>query len=226
MDIKHFYIEKGSGTPMILLHGNNGDCFYFHNQTEHFSKRYRVFAIDTRGHGQTPRGSAPFTLRTFADDLFCFMNEHKINKAIIIGFSDGANIAMLFALKYPQCVEKLVLNGGNLNGDGVDDELQNKIFNEYKQLVLSCDKTPEMRKLEEMLSIMINDPDLKAHQLKDITCKVLVIAGTDDLIKREHTELIHSSLPDSRIVFINGGHLIAAENGAEFNAAVDAFLDE
>ena len=243
MDINHFYIDTGKGNNIIFLHGNNGDCFYFHNQIEHFSKSYRVIALDTRGHGQTPKGEKPFMLCTFADDLYEFvkklnitddskklisscMKKLNIEKAIIVGFSDGANIAMLFALKYPEYVDRLVLNGGNLNPSGVDDELQTKITEEYRSLVLSCDKTPEMRRTEDMLSIMVNEPDIKPSQLSKITCRTLVIAGTEDLIKREHTELIYSSLPNARLVFLNGGHLIAAENSDSFNKAVDAFLDE
>ena len=68
MDIKHYYIEKGQGEPLILLHGNGEDSTYFVNQIDEFSSYYRVLALDTRGHGQTPRGEASFTIRQFADD--------------------------------------------------------------------------------------------------------------------------------------------------------------
>ena len=224
MDIKNYYIEKGQGDVIILLHGNNGDGDYFSHQIEYFSEKYRVIAPDTRGHGKTPRGTKPFTLRTFADDLYEFMNLLNIKKANIIGFSDGANIAMLFALKYPGYVNALVLNGGNLDPSGVEEELQNSITEEYKGLVLTPDKTPEQIRLEEMLSIMINDPFIKPDELSKITAKTLVVAGTYDLIKREHTELIYNSLPNARLAFIEGGHLIAAERSQEFNRIVDDFL--
>ncbi|MCR4707490.1 MAG: alpha/beta hydrolase, partial [Clostridiales bacterium] len=61
MDIEHFYAEKGQGPPLILLHGNGGDGGYFFAQLDAFSERFRVYAPDTRGHGKTPRGEAPFT---------------------------------------------------------------------------------------------------------------------------------------------------------------------
>lgn len=224
MNIKHFYKEKGNGNVMILLHGNNGDCDYFSNQIEYFSHKYRVIALDTRGHGKTPRGTKQFTLRVFADDLYEFMCGMNIEKADIVGFSDGANIAMLFALKYPRCVDRLVLNGGNLNGEGVDEALQNSITEEYRGLVLTPDKTKEQKRLEEMLSIMVNDPDIKPAELSEIHARTLVIAGTEDLIKREHTELIYNSLPNAELVFLNGGHLIAAECSEEFNKVLDVFL--
>ena len=103
-------------------------------------------------------------------------------------------------------------------------KLQNSITEEYKGLVLTPDKTPEQIRLEEMLSIMINDPFIKPDELSKITAKTLVVAGTYDLIKREHTELIYNSLPNARLAFIEGGHLIAAERSQEFNRIVDDFL--
>ena len=60
MDIKLYYREKGSGKPLILLHGNGESGEYFVNQIDYFSKQYRVIAVDTRGHGQSPRGDPHF----------------------------------------------------------------------------------------------------------------------------------------------------------------------
>ena len=59
-----------------------------------FSKDYRVIAIDTRGHGKSPRGEKPFTIRQFAEDLNGFMEEQGMEKAHLLGFSDGGNIAL------------------------------------------------------------------------------------------------------------------------------------
>ena len=57
MDIKLHYREKGSGEPLILLHGNGESSAYFIHQLNYFSKWYRVIAVDTRGHGFSPRCS-------------------------------------------------------------------------------------------------------------------------------------------------------------------------
>lgn len=111
MDISLYYQEKGSGKPFILLHGNGEDGTYFKKQMDYFSDRYKMYAIDTRGHFKSPRGTAPFTMEQFAKDLNKWMIERDIPKAIILGFSDGANIAMKFALRYPNRVEALILNG-------------------------------------------------------------------------------------------------------------------
>ena len=90
-DIQQYFIEKGQGEALILLHGNGENCGYFQGQMEAFSKRYHVYAIDTRGHGRTPRGSRPFTIRQFAEDLRYFMDRQRIEKAHLLGFPDGGN---------------------------------------------------------------------------------------------------------------------------------------
>ena len=86
MDIKLNYEEKGSGDVLILLHGNGEDHSNFVAQIEYFSKQYRVIALDTRGHGLSPRGEKPFTISQFADDLYDFMKELGIARANILGF--------------------------------------------------------------------------------------------------------------------------------------------
>ena len=101
MDISLHYLEKGRGTPLLLLHGNGEDLSYFEHQIDHFSTSYKVIAIDTRGHGLSPRGERPFTIRQFAEDLLGFMDQHGIAKAHILGFSDGGNIALIFASHHP-----------------------------------------------------------------------------------------------------------------------------
>ena len=70
MDSELSYAEFGAGSPLVLLHGNGEDRNYFEAQISPFATRYRVIAVDTRGHGQSPRGSAPFTLSQFVDDLW------------------------------------------------------------------------------------------------------------------------------------------------------------
>ena len=124
LDIEHYFIEKGDGYPLILLHGNGENCEYFEGQMDELSDSFHVYAIDTRGHGKTPRGERPFTIRQFADDLLGFMDAHQIVKAHLLGFSDGGNIAMVFAMTYPERVNRLILNGANLDAGGVKRKIQ------------------------------------------------------------------------------------------------------
>ena len=89
MDVDLHYREQGTGEPLILLHGNGEDGSYFERQMDAFASRFRVIALDTRGHGRSPRGEAPFTIRQFADDLLAFMDGQGIERAHLLGFSDG-----------------------------------------------------------------------------------------------------------------------------------------
>ena len=82
MDIQHYFTVEGSGEPLILLHGNGEDSGYFRGQIGVFAKAFRVYALDTRGHGKTPRGAAPFTIRQFADDLLGFMDAQQLKRRI------------------------------------------------------------------------------------------------------------------------------------------------
>ncbi|MDD6021903.1 MAG: alpha/beta fold hydrolase [Acutalibacteraceae bacterium] len=226
MDICLNYEEKGRGEPLILLHGNGEDHSYFIHQIEYFSRKFRVIAIDTRGHGASERGTGPFTIRRFADDLHYFMKEHEIKKANILGFSDGGNIALCFAIKYPESVNRLVIDGANLDTSGVKPYFQIPVEIGFKLASLFAGKSAGAKKTAEMLGLMVNDPDIDESALRAITAPTLVIAGTRDMIKREHTKKIAENIPDSRLLFIEGDHFIARKNAACFNAAVDKFLSE
>ena len=224
MDIEHYYIEEGVGEPLILLHGNGENCEYFKGQIGVFAKRYHVYAIDTRGHGKTPRGNKPFTIRQFAEDLRCFMDDHKIKKAHLLGFSDGGNIAMVFAMKYPDRVDRLILNGANLNPGGVKRSTQFPIEIGYRIAKKFSVKSDSARLNAEMLGLMVNDPNVKPEELGSIHAKTLVIAGTNDIILEAHTRLISDCIPGSQLVFIKGNHYIANKKPEEFNQAVLEFL--
>ena len=221
-----FYVEQGSGEPLILLHGNGEDHTYFEHQIRFFSSQYRVIALDTRGHGKSPRGDrrVPFTISQFAEDLCEFMNAHGIPRAHILGFSDGANIALTFALKYPQKVKKMILNGANLDPSGVKAHVQFPIVLGYRVASLFARKKPGALQNAEMLRLMVEEPNIKPEQLSRLTMPTLVIAGTQDMIKTKHTQLISDSLPHAELVLLDGDHFIANRKPEAFNEEVARFL--
>ena len=224
MDIQLNYYETGEGFPLILLHGNGEDMTYFRNQIDCFSEFFRVIAVDSRGHGRTPRGNAPFTIRQFAEDLHCFMDEHHIDRAHILGFSDGGNIAMCFALKYPERVEKLILNGANLYPAGVKLSFQLPLTLSYYMRKLFRNRNEEEHYQSELMGLMVNDPYISPKELRHLTMPTLVIAGERDLIRESHTKLIQRNLPHSRLAIIPGDHGVAALNPEAFNNTVLDFL--
>ena len=224
MDIEHFRIEKGTGSLLILLHGNGGSSDYFKWQMDAFAETYHVYALDTRGHGRTPRGRMPFTIRQFADDLLGFMDKHRIGKAHLLGFSDGANIAMVFAIRHPDRVDRLILNGANLNAGGVKRSTQIPIEIGCRIARAFAGKSESAKRNAEMLGLMVNDPNVAPAELAGIRAKTLVIAGTRDMIREAHTRLIAEHIPDSKLVFVKGNHFIANRHPAEFNRAILDFL--
>ena len=225
MDIELYYQEKGNGEPFIFLHGNGEDGTYFENQIEHFQSKYHVIALDTRGHGKTSRGGAPFTIEQFSRDLYEFMQMHQISSAVILGFSDGANIAMSFAMRHPDMVKALILNGGNLNVKGVKRTTQIPIEIGYRIAKHFARRSQEAKNNAEMLGLMVNDPNIEPCELSQITMPTLVICGTKDMIKESHTKEIAENLPNAKLVIIRGSHFIANKCPEAFNQAVDDFLN-
>ena len=226
MDIQHFFIEKGEGEPILFLHGNGEDCGYFKNQMEPFSERYHIYAVDTRGHGKSPRGNAPFRISQFADDLKEFMDLHRLAKAHILGFSDGGNIALTFAIRYPERVDRLILNGANLDPSGVRRTDQIPIEEAYKKAKAKENDGEKEKRCVEMLGLMVNDPHITVEELSAVTAKTLVIAGTEDMIEEEHTRLIAAGISGAELAFIEGDHFIAQKHAEAFNERVLEFLAE
>ena len=218
------YTRQGGGPPLLLLHGNGEDGSYFVHQMDAFSLHYTVYAIDTRGHGRSPRGDAPFTMEQFARDLLEFMDEEAIKKANILGFSDGGNIALTFALAHPERVDRLILNGANLDPSGVKLHIQIPIVLGYAAASLFGRMSPKAKHNAEILGLMVKEAHIPAQALETLYIPTLVIVGTRDMIRDAHTLLIAGSLPLGRLEMIVGDHFIAAKSPDEFNEAVAAFL--
>ncbi len=224
IDINLYYQERGKGTPFVLLHGNGEDSSYFQHQIEFLSQQYQVIAVDTRGHGKSPRGAAPFTIGQFAEDLNKLMDRLGIEAAILLGFSDGANIGMKFALQYPERVKALILNGGNLNSRGIKGSIQLPIEIGYRAAKLFAQKSAKARRNMEMLGLMVHHPNILPQQLQAIQAPTLVIAGTRDMVKTAHTQEIAAHIPNARLAILPGNHFIANQTPEQFNREVARFL--
>lgn len=218
--------RRGSGEPLLLLHGNGEDSSYFEAQLDFFSREYQVIALDTRGHGKSPRGTAPFCFDTFAADLLDFLDRAGLSKVHLLGFSDGGNIALTFALSHQERLKSLILNGADLDPVGVKLSTQIPIVLGYYTTCLAARLNPGAVPKMELLRLMVKEPHIPPEALEAIRVPTLVIAGTNDMIREDHTRLIHQHIPGSRLALIPGDHFIAKKNSAAFNRAVDAFLKE
>ena len=225
MDIKLNYVEMGEGFPLVMLHGNGEDHTYFNHQMEPFSQRFRLIIPETRGHGGSPRGTAPFTLAQFAEDLKAFLDGLGITKCHLLGFSDGGNIATLFALKYPQYVEKLILNGSNLEPSGINQDFQDSAGERWAQLQKQSPLEGAELQEWELLDLMVTQPHIDPKSLSALTMPVLVLVGEQDVIQKDHTRLIAASIPGSKLTILPGDHFIAHENWQAYNPVVLEFLE-
>ncbi|UZR92939.1 alpha/beta fold hydrolase [Chondrinema litorale] len=103
-----FFREVGQGSPVIILHGLFGSSDNWASIAKTISNHYKVYTVDQRNHGQSQNTDA-FDYNTMADDLYEFIQAQNIDKPSIVGHSMGGKVAMTFALKYPEIVNKLVI---------------------------------------------------------------------------------------------------------------------
>ena len=84
-------VESGKGFPLILLHGLSDDLNLWAPLLPDLSARFRVIAIDTRGHGHSSKPDSPYSIRQFSDDLLAFMDKLGISSAHLMGL-DFCNV--------------------------------------------------------------------------------------------------------------------------------------
>ena len=221
-----YYRIYGTGPDtLLLLHGNGEDSHCFDRQITAFSKKYQVITMDSRGHGQSERGALPLTQNQMALDAIGLLKYLHIKKASVIGFSDGANIAMLMALKNIYQIDKLVLAGGNLNPTGVKMHWQLPIILGYGICSLIAKFSKNALANCEILRLMVKEPHISPESLGRITAPTLVLAGEHDMIKQRHTVLIARSIPKATLTIIPGAsHFVFGKWSHKTNQTILKFL--
>ncbi|HEY0733520.1 MAG TPA: alpha/beta hydrolase [Herpetosiphonaceae bacterium] len=111
--INMHYVEKGQGNGhvLIFLHGYTDSWRSFERNLPLISKKFHVYALDQRGHGDSSRPACCYTQDDFVADVAAFMDALKIKRATIVGHSMGSFVAHQFAIEYPRRTERLVLIG-------------------------------------------------------------------------------------------------------------------
>lgn len=219
-----YYEVYGEGEPLILLHGNSGSIKDFYQQIPALSQQYKVIAVDTRGQGKsTDTSKTDFTYKIFADDVKALVDELGLKKVNIVGWSDGGNTGLEFALKYPENLRKLVTVGANAFPEGVDEHLVNNMKTQLQ--VLQVENNPAKFNEIRLLKIMLKEPNISKNSLTKIQSPVFVIAGENDVIKKEHTEMIAKQIPNAELkIYKNATHFIPFENSEELNKDILEFL--
>ncbi|MBK1897946.1 alpha/beta fold hydrolase [Chryseobacterium paridis] len=219
-----YYETYGEGEPLVLLHGNSGSIKDFYQQIPVLSQHYKVIALDTRGQGKsTDTSKNDLTYSIFADDVKKLIDELGIKKINIVGWSDGGNTGLEFVLKYPENVNKLITIGANSKPDGVDVRLFNSMKTELQ--VLELENKPEKFNQTRILKIMIKEPNISKSSLRKIQKPVLVIAGENDVIKKEETEFIAKQIPNAKLkIYKKATHFIPFENPDQLNNDILEFF--
>ncbi|AZA80655.1 hypothetical protein C1637_12515 [Chryseobacterium lactis] len=223
-DTDLYYEVYGEGEPLVLLHGNSGSIKDFYQQIPILSKHYKVIAVDTRGQGKSKDISKKdFTYRLFADDVKALADDLKLDKINIVGWSDGGNTGLEFALKYPDHLNKLVTIGANAFPEGVESKLIERFTTQMTQLnQLSPAETLNERRL---LKIMLTEPHISKNDLNTIKSQVLVIAGDRDVIKPDHTEFISKQIPNAEMkIYKDTTHMVPFEKPDQLNTDIMNFI--
>ena len=188
-----FYEVKGSGRPLLMVHGNSEDHTIFNEAAEVLKDRFTVYLLDSRGHGQSGKVKE-IHYKDMADDIVEFLDKLDLKDVVYYGFSDGGILGLLIGNKTDR-VSRMILSGTNVTPDGVVLWL--------KALV----KTFYFFTRDPRLKMILDEPHISAESLKTINIPVTVIAGEKDAVKYEETKLIADSLPNAKLMIIpKAGH--------------------
>jgi pimeloyl-ACP methyl ester carboxylesterase len=232
-DIQMYYEIHGDGTPLILLHGGLGSTVNWRNQIPVLSRQYRVIAVDSRGHGRSTFTEQRISYALMASDIIALMDYLGIEKAHILGWSDGGIIALDLAINHPDRLNKVIAFGANYNPSGLRtdigenekiDDFMEKAANDYQ--TLSPDPTRWDEFLENIGQMWASEPNFTAEELGSITVPVLILDGdSDEAIYIEHTKEMAGLIPTARLTLIPGtGHFAMWEKPDEINEVILEFL--
>lgn len=228
------YATYGSGSPVILLHGGLGHSGNWGYQVPALiGSGYRAVLIDSRGHGRSTRDARPFTYELMASDVLAVMDALQLRKAALVGWSDGAIIALILAMKEPARIAGVFFFGGNMDLSGAKQitepgQILDRCFarhaKDYSRLSARPNRFTEFA---EAVSLMMrSQPDYSAHDLERISGPVAIVQSEhDEFIKREHAEYLAASIPNAELIVLNGvSHFAPLQRPEQFNTAMLAFV--
>lgn len=191
--IKLAYEERGEGDGVLLLLHGNGES------SEIFGKLYgrlnfcgRIFALDARGHGES-EFAEPFGIRQFASDAAEFLRSERLSEVIVIGYSDGANVAAYLALECPELLKECVLISGNVFRKGLKSSflLSCSVVN---ALLAPFSFLPSVKRRRALLRLMLTDIGIGEEDLRKITVPCQVVCAERDVVKPSHTRFLAECL--------------------------------
>jgi pimeloyl-ACP methyl ester carboxylesterase len=230
-----WYATYGSGKPVILLHGGLGHSGNWGYQVPALVRSgYRAVLIDSRGHGRSTRDTRPFMYELMAADVSAVMDALHIEKAGLVGWSDGACTALILASKAPTRVAGVFFFACNMDPSGA------KHITEFTPILRRCigrhtqdykrlSATPnQFDEFSDAVGLMQKtQPNYSVHDLAAISVPVVIVqAEYDEFIKPEHAEYLARSIPNAEFVNLHGvSHFAPLQRPEQFNTAMLVFLD-
>jgi pimeloyl-ACP methyl ester carboxylesterase len=230
--VRIWYAVFGKGSPVIFVHGGMGNSNYWGQQVRAVARAHQVIVLDSRGHGRSARNDQPITYHLMATDVLALMDALKIQKAALVGWSDGGDIGLDIAITHPERLTGLFAFGANSDSSGVKDPSKNPAFQaylqrtkeEYQKLApVPADFDATMEQLEKMWN---NEPHFTDDQLRSIKTQTWIVDGDrDEVIKRENTDHMATLIPGAgELILPQVSHFAVLQDPAQFNEALLRFL--
>lgn len=208
-----YYTKTGSGPPIVLLHCNYADHRIFDVLTGQLAPDYTVYAIDSRGHGKSKKHPS-LDYRIMAEDIAGFIQQLHLHKPVLYGYSDGGILGLLLASSHPDMLSKLIVSGANMDLSG------------QKKSALRLLRFGHFITRDKRLRLILDQPDLPFDMLKQIKVPTLVLAGSKDMIREEHTQKIAQHIVGSQLMILEGeGHGSYISHSPKLYAIIKPFLD-
>jgi pimeloyl-ACP methyl ester carboxylesterase len=229
------YAIYGHGSPVIFLHGGLANADYWGNQVPAVAAHHTVILMDSRGHGRSARDARPYGYDLMADDVVALMDDLKLAKADIVGWSDGGILGIDLAMRYKQRVGKVFAFAANTATSGVKEGVEkNPTFAAYIERAgheyEKQSATPKQYDafVGQISKMWTEQPNWSDAQLKAIDTPVLVVDGDhDEAIKREHTDYIAATIPHAGLLILpNTSHFAFLQDPRQFNFAILHFLGD
>jgi len=234
--LRTWHEVQGEGPPVVLLHGGFAGASSWWAHTPVLVRAgYKVHVPERRAHAHTPDVPGPLTYEVMADDTVAYLDGVVGGPARLVGWSDGAVVALLVALRRPDLVDRQVLIGqyynssGKVSGGLVDqltaggDQVMGFLRTQYDQV--SPDGPEHFPVVyAKMLQMIETEPELELASLAAVGAPTLVLQGDRDEVTLEHGAAVASALPEGRLAVVPGTHLLPLENPDVVNALLLWFL--
>lgn len=226
------YEWDNDGEAVVLLHGGlSKTSSWDYIMVPPLEDDFHIFAYDRTAHGFTgdQAGSLHFEFQT--REAIAYLEDVVKEPAHLIGWSDGANIALMVAIARPDLVKSIVAIGGNFHYSAVMKPFGDVVISPEDQAeynLISPDAPHTLlEKALRMNAIWSSEPTLSLAEISTIQCPVLVMAGDDDVIDHHHTIDLYEAIPLGQLAIIPGtSHSLMKEKPDLLNAVLVQFLED